>query len=120
VGIDVTGLKARDAPALFWRGYSLFWQRDYEAALGYLEAATKLADGDARYWYYRALAERQMGKSEEAARSLQRGVKVHRENRRNDAAIGLALERVQGPSRAWIRYARDRAGTPAEPALARK
>ncbi|MFO0844633.1 MAG: hypothetical protein U0797_19925 [Gemmataceae bacterium] len=51
--ISLDGLKATDAPKLFWRGYNLFWQGDYEAAWQRFDAAARLADDDARYWYYK-------------------------------------------------------------------
>src|SRR5262249_41579908 len=50
--LSTQGLAGGDAPELFWKGYRLYWQRDYTEALRYFEAATRLADNDARFWYY--------------------------------------------------------------------
>ncbi len=100
--LDQTGLKAGDAPELYRRGYALYWQGDRSGALPYFVAATRLAD-DARYWYYRALAERALGNPGEAARSLRRANDLERRGRPRGDVLGLALERVQGPARRWLR-----------------
>jgi hypothetical protein len=102
--IDVTKLKAEDAPKLFWQGCGLYWRRDYAEALACLEAATKLAD-DARFWYFRALAERAQGQSARARQSLDQAVRLHREGKPGGESVSTALERVQGPARMWIRAA---------------
>jgi hypothetical protein len=104
--LDLTRLRAADAPDLFYRGCREYWQRDYSEALAYLEAATKLAD-DARFWYFRALAERALGEKAESERSLARAVVLHREGKPDGESVGLALERVQGSLRMWIRDAQD-------------
>jgi tetratricopeptide (TPR) repeat protein len=100
--LEQTGLKAGDAPELYRRGYALYWQGDWAGALPYFEAATRLAD-DARYWYYRALAERALGNHAGAARSLRRANDLERRGRPRGDVLGLALERVQGPLRRWLR-----------------
>jgi tetratricopeptide (TPR) repeat protein len=103
-------LTAQAAPALFWQGYGLYWQREYAGALTYFEAATRLAADDARNWYYRALAERALGNHVAARKSRQRAVELHDQGKPRADVIGLALERVQGPLRQWLREG-DEGGT---------
>jgi hypothetical protein len=96
-------LTAKDAPELFWQGYRLYWGREYAEALTYFEAATRLAPDDARPWYYRALAERALEDHESAGKSRQRAVDLHQRGKPRADLVGLALERVQGPLRRWLR-----------------
>src|SRR5262249_25080764 len=71
--IDVSRLKPADASRLFWKGYDLYWGRDYAAAKEYLAAAAKLGMKDARLWYYKSLTESALGETEAAEDSLKRG-----------------------------------------------
>jgi hypothetical protein len=98
--LDTRGLKTT-GQELYWHGYKLYWESDYAEAWKYFEAATRMAD-DARYWYYRALSERALG--DEAAReSLLRGAELERQGKPHGDQVGLALERIQGPVRTWLR-----------------
>jgi tetratricopeptide (TPR) repeat protein len=107
VPISLDGLKATDAPKLFWRGYNLYWQGEYEAAWQRFDAAARLADDDARYWYYKALTELALGRDDDAAKSRQRGAELQVRARPSAEAIGRALERIQGPRRMWLREGLD-------------
>jgi tetratricopeptide (TPR) repeat protein len=98
-------MRAEHAPELYWAGYNLYRQRDYAEALRYFEAATRLADNDARYWYYRALSERALGDEDGARRSARRAGELHRQGKPRADVVGLALEQVQGPLRLWLREA---------------
>jgi hypothetical protein len=98
--LDIRGMTALAAPDLYWRGYALYWDGEYAAAWKYFEAATRLAD-DARYWYYRALTERVLG--DDGRESLQRGADLERQGKPHGEQVGLALERIQGPVRTWLR-----------------
>jgi hypothetical protein len=96
----------RDPDVPFWRGYNLYWQRQYPAALAEFVAAVELRDNDARYWYYKALAERAVGLEAEALASLRRAAEWRSRNSPAlDAVLG-SLERVQGPDRLFINSVR--------------
>ena len=99
--MDVSGLQPGDAERLFWRGYRSYWQRNYGEAWRQLDAAVRLSPKDARAWYYQALTERALGRTEDAAKSRARGVEAEQESPRSEQ-IGLVLERVQGAPRRWL------------------
>jgi tetratricopeptide (TPR) repeat protein len=106
----VTGLKPADGMTFFWRGYSLYWQGDHQEALRRFEAATKLTD-DARFWYFRSLAERATGDNTAAEASLGRAARLHVAGFPRADVIGQALERVQGAERVRMGRALDAART---------
>jgi hypothetical protein len=106
------GLTSRDASDLYYKGVGLYWQRSYASALEYLEAATSLADEDARFWYYRTLTELALGNQQAARSSLERAVALHRQGKPRPDVIGRALERIQGPTRTMFREALDRPRSP--------
>jgi hypothetical protein len=108
--VSVEGMRPTDAPRLFWRGYQLYWQGDRRAAWREFEAAARLADDDARYWYYKALTERAMGRDDDAEKSRRRGAALQASARPSAEAVGKALERVQGPERMWLREGLDTLG----------
>jgi hypothetical protein len=96
----------RDPDVPFWRGYNLYWQRQYPAALAEFVAAVELRDNDARYWYYKALTERAVGLEAEALASLRRAALWRSRNSPAlDVVLG-SLERVQGPDRLFINSVR--------------
>jgi tetratricopeptide (TPR) repeat protein len=105
--LDLRGLTANDAEGLFWKGYRQYWQSEHEDALTYFEAATELFDEDARFWYYRALAETVLGMTREADISLRHAADLHLRGRPSMEAISQALERVQGEARMYLREALD-------------
>lgn len=109
--VSVDGLKAADAPKMFWLGYRLFWQGEHESAWRQFDAAARLADDDARYWYFKALTEQAMGRNDEAVKSRRRGAELQATAKPNAEAVGRALERVQGPQRMWLREGLDTLGT---------
>jgi hypothetical protein len=112
--MSVAGMTAADAPRLYYRGYALFFARDYAAAARNFRAASELDGNDARTWYYLALAERERGDREAANQALAQAVRLHRKGLPKSDLIGRALERVQGPARTWLRDALDRNETEAE------
>lgn len=93
--------KADDAPRFFSRGYHYYWQGDHEAALAHLEVAVVLNDQDARYWLYKALAERALG-DERAPDSVRRAAELQQQSLPGSQHARSALERVQGPEREWL------------------
>lgn len=102
--LDVAGLTVNDAELLFCRGVRSYWNGQHSESLQRLEAATKIADNDARYWYFRSLSERAAGETTAAETSLRRAAKLHVQGLPRADVIGLALERVQGEERS--RFAR--------------
>lgn len=100
--LDTTTVKPGDASKLFWKGYEAFHGRDYASAWQKFEAATRMGPGDARYWYYRALAERALGDTKAAEASRQAGIKAEKRLTRADD-LAYALERIQGERRVWLR-----------------
>jgi hypothetical protein len=109
--VPVDGLRAADAPKMFWLGYRLFWQGEYEAAWRQFDGAARLADDDARYWYFKALAEQALGREDDAVKSRRRGAELQAVAKPSAEAVGRALERVQGPQRMWLREGLDTLGT---------
>lgn len=94
------GKTASDALALYDRGYRLLWQEKPAEALVHLTAAIRLNDADARFWYYRWLAERALGSEAEAEASLKTAVRLDAAaSAKEQADIRTALEPVQGPIR---------------------
>jgi tetratricopeptide (TPR) repeat protein len=95
-------LRASDPEDVFWRGYRLYWQRRYQDALDMLDAAVELRGNDARFWYYKALAERALGQDRAALESVRQANLLRQQNSPSFDLIGVALERVQGPDRRFL------------------
>jgi tetratricopeptide (TPR) repeat protein len=102
---DVRALKPQDALDLYLRGRALYFQRNYREALTSLEAAISVTEDDARFWYFKALCELALRDRTAAARSLDQAVALHRQGKPRADQIGLALERIQGPTRTFLRQA---------------
>jgi tetratricopeptide (TPR) repeat protein len=103
--IDLNGLTASDAEPLFWKGCRLYWDGEHAEALARFEAATKLNGQDARFWYYRSLAESALGRAKVAEASARRGAELQLAGLPSQDSIRQALERVQGEPRARLRQA---------------
>jgi hypothetical protein len=103
----VQGKGPKDAPALFWRGVELYRRGDSEEALTYLSAAVQLNSQDARFWYYKALAERSGGDTDAALVSARRGAALELLGRADPELTLTALERIQGEDRRFLRSAGD-------------
>jgi tetratricopeptide (TPR) repeat protein len=105
---SVKGKTAGEPLTYFWHGYGLYWQRDYQKALEFLDTALDLDREDARIWYYKGLSELALGNEAAAREAIDRGADLQHQKKPNALQIGSALERVQGPQRALIRAAVDR------------
>jgi hypothetical protein len=105
--IDVTGLSPDAAEGIFWRGYELYWQRRYAAALVHFRAAVTLLEADARFWSYKALAEWALGKNEAARASAVKAAAFRKQGMPDPVEVGHSLERVQGPARKFLEAARE-------------
>lgn len=93
---------AANADALFWRGYQLYWQKSYDEALDYFDAAVESPAQDARYWSYKALTEKALGLDRQAAESVRQATALRRLNLPQGNLLPSALERVQGPDRDFL------------------
>ncbi|HVS37236.1 MAG TPA: hypothetical protein VMS17_16865 [Gemmataceae bacterium] len=91
-----------DAIRTFWIGYRSYWQGDYDRALASFDAAVRVNDQDARFWYYKALAERALGEMDNAEASAKRGRELHAALKPKADLVGAALERVQGQERRFL------------------
>ena len=107
--LDLRGLSAKDAERLFWQGCRYYWQGETEEALAHVEAATELFENDARFWYYRSLAEAALGQDRRAGASLKQAVDLHLRGLPAASSISQALERVQGEPRMQLRQALEQA-----------
>jgi hypothetical protein len=95
----------RTSASLYQEAVSLYWHGDSAAALERFSAAVERDSQDAATWYYKALTERSLGKLTEAKESARRGAALETLNRTANSQVGLALERVQGPDRKFLRSA---------------
>jgi hypothetical protein len=97
----------RTAGSLYSEALGYYWKGDAEEAASLLSAAVQRDPRDARLWYFKALAERASGKASDAAASARRGAALEVLNPTAAAQLGLALERVQGDDRKFLRLAMD-------------
>lgn len=81
---------------LYGKACHIFFQGGNDAVIATLDEAIGLDDGDPRMFYFRGLAKRRLGRSDEAAADFQRGGELERSGA---FAVGVALERIQGPER---------------------
>ena len=65
---------------------------------------------DARYHYYYGLALLAQNKRAVAKESMRTGSKLEHDNKPGPSTVGASLERVQGSTREFINYYRDRPG----------
>ncbi|MGL4553559.1 MAG: hypothetical protein ACRC33_20550, partial [Gemmataceae bacterium] len=107
--MSVAGMTAADAPGLHYRGTALFFRGEYDGAARLLLGAATLDPKDARTWAYLALAERERGDAAAAARARAEAARLYRSGLPKANEVGRALERVQGPARAWLREGLDAA-----------
>jgi hypothetical protein len=104
----------RSSEDLFWAGTHRLADGERRHALALFLAAIQLEPRDARFWYFRALAENSLGDSTAARLSARRGSALEQLNPEQEPAVLAALERVQGAPRIFLRRALP---WPAEPAL---
>jgi hypothetical protein len=91
--------------SLFSEGVTAYWDHDYAHASELLSAAVAANPRDARFWYYKALAERAVGNFNEAQASARRGAALEVLRTPEYADLGVALERVQGADRHFLHSA---------------
>lgn len=87
------------AERLYADALTLFWDGDYKSARDHLAAAVKVDPRDARVWYYKSLAERQLGDAKAARESAEVGAALEVAGVTPRKTVLAALERVQGRER---------------------
>lgn len=87
------------AERLYADALTLFWDGDYTGARDHLAAAVKADPRDARLWYYKSLAERQLGDAKAARQSAEVGAALEITGVTPRKTVLAALERVQGRER---------------------
>lgn len=95
----------RSAESLVREGTRFYWHGNAATTLKLVSAAVERDPQDAAAWYFKALAERSLGKLSEAKESARRGAALETINRALSSQVGLALERVQGDERQFLRAA---------------
>jgi hypothetical protein len=100
----------RDALVCYTRGRAAYLRRDYGEARAYLTHAVKRNDQDARFWYFKALAELAMDRRDLADQSAQRGKDLAARNLPAAEPIRLALEGVPASARQFLAQRLPRTG----------
>ena len=95
----------RSAESLVQEGARFYWHGNAATALKLISAAIERDPQDAAAWYFKALAERSLGKLDQANESALRGAALETINRALSSQVGVALERVQGEERQFLRSA---------------
>jgi hypothetical protein len=98
-------VKAASAESLYTSGLTAYWEGDAARASEFLAAAVRSEPSDARIWYFKALAERAAGHLAMAEASARRGAALEVLHSPDSSQMSVALERVQGPSRDFLRSA---------------
>jgi tetratricopeptide (TPR) repeat protein len=92
-----------EAKRRYGEGLAQYWAGDYAGAESKLLDAIHQDDRDARFYYYLGLSRLpQAGKRDAALDDLRMAGLLERQKKPGTAAVGLALERVQGPARTLI------------------
>jgi tetratricopeptide (TPR) repeat protein len=99
---DLSGLGPRDAEGIFARARRLYWDGEYAEALSNLRKAVALRELDARFWSFKALAERALGEREAAVASARRAAALRKLDLPDPDTFGVSLERVQGAERRFL------------------
>ncbi len=92
----------KDAQVCYTQGRAAYLRRDYGAARAYLTHAIKLNDGDARFWYFKALAELAMDRRDLASASAQRGKNLEGRGLPAGESIRLSLRGVPAAARQFL------------------
>jgi len=89
-------------------GWDLYWSGRPAEALEAFQKALAFSEGDARYWYYKGLAELALGDNASAETSIFQGAQFETRSKPDSTTVGQALVRVQGPVRLHIEDIRHR------------
>ena len=94
----------KDALVCYTRGRAAYLRHDYGEARAYLTHAVKLNDQDARFWYFKALAELAMDRRDLADPSAQRGKDLAARSLPAAEPIRLALAGVPARARQFFAH----------------
>jgi hypothetical protein len=100
----------KDALACYARGRAAYLRRGYGEARAYLTHAVKLNGGDARFWYFKALAELAMERRDLANASALHGKELEGRGLPAGASIRQALQGVPEAAREFLAAVRTPAG----------
>jgi hypothetical protein len=92
----------KDALACYTHGRAAYLRRNFGEARAYLTRAVKLHDQDARFWYFKALAELAMGRRDLANQSAQRGKDLAARSLPAAEQIRLSLQGVPAEARQFL------------------
>jgi hypothetical protein len=95
----------RTAESLYLEGFDRYFDGDAGGARRLLAAAAERDPNDARIWYFKALAEQELGNDMAARESARRGAALEMIHGASRAQVARSLERVQGDSRWFLRDA---------------
>lgn len=98
----------RDAEqvALYSKGVHAYFDGAYESAFDYLNDAVDMGSYDPRVYYFRGLAQFQLGRQEDARKDFLAGAELEVAGTPQYFPINRSLERVQGDSRQLLEETR--------------
>jgi hypothetical protein len=102
--VSVANVSAQDAvlAEFYGSGVHQYFAGNTPQAVADLTAAIRGGTKDPRAYYFRALAELQMGQQKEATADLQKGAELESTDLNQFYPVGKSLERVQGSARLTI------------------
>ena len=80
-------------------GVHAYFSRDYDQAFTHFNAAVEQGSQDPRCFYFRGLANLQLGRPDEARQDFQSGAQYEATDTNNFYNVGRSLERIQGKRR---------------------
>ena len=99
-----------EAEALYGRGVHAFFSDDYQETVHLLAEVEKLGSQDPRPYFFIALAQRRLGKNEEAEKNFKKAARLEWEGRAaRDYKVSEALRRIQGNERLFVEKYRTQA-----------
>ncbi len=90
-----------DASEHYTRGLQDFWKERWKQALWHFDNAVQLRPDAPVYWYFRAVAHKQLGQDDKAQHDALVAAHIEWRDGQRDR-LGWAFVRLQGPMRKWI------------------
>jgi hypothetical protein len=102
---------AQDAQhrVLYGQGVHAYYNGDYESAVRYLTVTISKNTDDPRSYYFRGLANAQLGNNEASLADLKKGAAIEARDDRGVYQISTALQRIQGQPRLQLEKLRKQA-----------
>lgn len=100
-GLFVSVARADDAAleGIYGAGVEAYYTGNYVQAFNMLNGAVQAGSHDPRVYYFRGLAQANLGRTPDAERDFQQGAALETSNTASVVDVGRSLERVQGPTR---------------------